>query len=249
MNTFFILGTALVAYGYFIVKLSMYIKNKYIWQGETSVIKNAPKWNLTAIVKRALDFFLAFFSSIIILWPIILVVMAISQNQIPTWGFDISAFAGFSLDLSLISGIEASGLRHPEIQSKSVITFDTSSLYAWYLFASTQLISAMVALFVVIQLRTIVISLQSGLSFSSDNAVRIKRIGIVAIAWNLIMPLIQYYGWGAFINELSFNTKGIQFYPAFEFNILGLLVGLLLIVLSGILTEAAQISSDQELTI
>jgi len=95
-----------------------------------------------------------------------------------------------------------------------MINFDTSSLYAWYLFASTQVISAMVAMFVVIQLRAIVISLQNGLSFSIENALRIKRVGIVTIAWNIVMPLIQYYGWGAFINEISFNTEGIRFFPA-----------------------------------
>ena len=249
MDTFFILGSALLVYAYVIFKLSLLVKRKYIWQGDTNIIKNAPKWSLTGIVKRLLDFFLAFFFVIIILWPPLLVVMAISQNEIPTWGFDIPAFAGFSLDLNVISGIEASGLRHPEIQGKSMVSFDTSSLYAWYLFASTQLVSAMVALFVVIQLRAMVMSLQSGLSFSPENAHRIKRIGIVVIAWNIVTPIIQYYGWGAFINEISFNTEGIQFYPAFELNVFGLLIGLLLMLLSGILTEAAQISTEQELTI
>jgi len=175
--------------------------------------------------------------------------MAISQNKISTWGFDIQAYAGFSLDLNLISEIAATGLRHPEIHGQSLITFDTSSLYAWYLFASTQILSAMVALFVVIQIRAMVMSLQSGLSFTPENAQRIKRIGIVTITWNVIMPIIQYYGWGTFINSISFNSEGIQFYPAFEFNVLGLLVGILLMVLSAILTEAAQISREQELTI
>jgi len=68
MDTFFILGMALVVYGYAVFKLSIRIKHKYIWQADASVIKCAPKWSLTGIVKRVLDFFLAFFYSIIILW-------------------------------------------------------------------------------------------------------------------------------------------------------------------------------------
>ena len=92
-------------------------------------------------------------------------------------------------------------------------------------------------------------SLQSGMSFSTENSSRIKRIGIVTIVWNLITPLIQYYGWGAFIKEITFNTDGILLYPAFELNVLGLLIGLLLMILSKILNEAAQISKEQELTI
>jgi len=111
------------------------------------------------------------------------------------------------------------------------------------------MISAMVALFVVIQIRAMVMSLQNGLSFSTENSTRIKHIGIVTVVWNIITPLIQYFGWGAFIKDIVFNTEGILFYPAFELNVLGLLVGLLIIVLSGLLNEAAQISQEQELTI
>jgi hypothetical protein len=249
MNTFVILGTSLLVYAYIVIKLSLHVKNKYISQLNSDVIKSAAKWSLTRIVNKILDFFLAFLYSIIILWPPLLIIMAISQNEISTWGYDITAFAGFSIDLNVISGIEATGLRNQEIHGQSMMTFDTSNLYAWYLFASTQVVSAIVALFVVFQLREMLISLQNGLSFSIENAHRIKRIGFVTITWNVVMPIVQYYGWGIFINDISINTKGIQFYPAFELNILGLLLGLLMMILSGILTEAAQISKEQELTI
>ena len=104
-------------------------------------------------------------------------------------------------------------------------------------------------MFVVIQFRAMVMSLQSGLSFSAENSMRIKRIGIATIVWNIFIPILQYFGWGAFIKGIVFNTQGIQFYPAFELNVLGLLTGLMLMVLSGLLNEAAQISKEQELTI
>ena len=249
MDSIFILGTALVVYIFIVVKISLYVKKKYNLQGDKLLINNTVKWSLTNIVKRTLDFFLAIFYAIVILWLPVLVVMAISQQQVDTWGFDVPAYAGYSFDFNQLQNVDVSGLRHPEISGKSIITFDTSSHYAWYLFAATQFISAMVALFVVIQLRAMVMSLQSGLSFSTENASRIKRIGIVTIIWNIITPLNQYYSWGAFIKEIVFNTRAIQFYPAFELNVLGLVIGLLLMVLSGLLNEAAQISREQELTI
>jgi hypothetical protein len=244
-----ILGFALVVYAFVVIKISLYVKNKYIGQGEKLPTNKTQSWNLTGIIKRVLDFFMAFFYAILVLWLPVILVMAISQQQIDTWGFDVTAYAGYSFDFNQLANVDVSGLRNPEISGKSIISFDTSSLYAWYLFAATQMISAMVALFVVIQIRAIVMSLQNGLSFSTENSIRIRRIGIVTIVWNIITPLIQYFGWGAFVKDIVFNTEGIQFYPAFEFNIFGLLVGFLLIVLSRLLNEAALISKEQEFTI
>lgn len=245
-----ILGAALIIYAVFVYKLSGIIKRKYLYETTTEPVINIPKWTLTNLVKRLLDIFLVFLFVIIIIWPIVLVVMGVSQNATPTtWGVDIAAFTGFKLDVNAIAGIETFGLRNPEIHGQSLMNFDTSSKYGWYLFLTTQLLSTIVALFVVVQLRAMVMSLQNGLSFSDDNALRIKRLGIVAIAWNVVMPFVQYFGWGAFIKEISFNTEGIQFYPAFELSAIGIVGGILLIILSGILTEAAQVSREQELTI
>jgi hypothetical protein len=244
-----ILGLPLVVYAYIVIKISLWVKKKYIWQEENLLINKVKNRNLISIVKHFLSFFMLLFYAIIVLWLPIMVVMAISQQQIDTWGFDVAAYAGYSFDFNQLPNIDVSGLRNPEISGSSIISMDTSSLYAWYLFTTTQLISAMVALFVLIQLRAMVVSLQNGLSFSTENSRRIKHIGIVTIVWNVVTPLVQYYGWGAFIKDIVFNTEGILFYPAFELNVLGLLVGLLIIILSGLLNEAAQISKEQELTI
>jgi hypothetical protein len=249
MNSVVILGLTLVVYAFVVIKISLYVKKKYIGQGVKLPITKTANWNLTGVVKRSLDLFMVFFYAIVVLWLPVIVVMAISQQQIDTWGFDVAAYAGFSFDFNQFANIEVSGLRNPEISGSSIITIDTSSLYAWYLFAATQMISAMTALFVVIQIRAMVMSLQNGLSFSTENSMRIKHIGIVTIVWNVITPLIQYFGWGTFIKDIVFNNEGILFYPAFEFNIFGLLVGFLLIVLSRILNEAALISKEQEFTI
>ena len=44
MDSIFILGTALLAYIFVVVKISLYVKKKYIWQGDNQLINNTAKW-------------------------------------------------------------------------------------------------------------------------------------------------------------------------------------------------------------
>ena len=109
MDSIFILGTALVVYIFIVVKISLYVKKKYNLQGDKLLINNTVKWSLTNIVKRTLDFFLAIFYAIVILWLPVLVVMAISQQQVDTWGFDVPAYAGYSFDFNQLQNVDVSG--------------------------------------------------------------------------------------------------------------------------------------------
>ena len=67
--------------------------------------------------------------------------------------------------------------------------------------------------------------------------------------WGIVMPLLQYFAWGSVVKDISFSSPGLQLYPAFELNVMGLLLGFLLIVLSDLLKEAAEMNTEQELTI
>jgi hypothetical protein len=51
------------------------------------------------------------------------------------------------------------------------------------------------------------------------------------------------------LNDIAFNVPGIQLFPAFELNIGWLFAGFAIIVLSGILREAANLHREQSLTI
>ena len=148
---------------------------KKIWTGSLVENKTANTMALTHVVKRFLDFFLILALIVVSIVPIVVVVMAISQAQVPTWGIDIGAFSGFMIDLNQISGIDATGVRKPEFSGKTIINIDTSNLYAWYLFIIISELSAFIALFVVIQLRAIVMSFQKGASFTEDNSKRLKK--------------------------------------------------------------------------
>ena len=110
---------------------------------------------LTKIVRRVLDFIFLLSLTAVLILPIIVVIMAISQSQSSTWGIDIGVFSEFMID--------------------------TSNLYAWYLFVIVSELSALISMFVVIQFRAIVMSFEKGMSFTQDNSQRIKKIGAVVI--------------------------------------------------------------------
>jgi len=249
MNTLSFLSMAILVYAGLVFWLFKQFKFKKIWQGPTSHNKDAIKSPLTLFVKRTLDFFLILFLLISLAIPVIAVVMAMSQSDVPTWGIDIGIFSGFKLNLAEMSGIEAIGVRHQEFSGKGLVSIDTSNLYAWYLFVVISQISALVALYVTNQLRNMVISLLSNMPFNKENPQRIRKIGLVIIIWNVINPLVQYFGWGSVINDITFNNTGIQLYPAFEVNVIAVLIGLMMILLSGLLNEAKLLKEEQELTI
>lgn len=243
-----ILLPALLIYVITIYWLLKRFQFEKIWTGNLADGFNQ-SGQLTRVVKRVLDGLLVFIVSILILWLPVMIVMGISQTQIATWGIDIAAFAGFEIDLNEIPGIAFEGLRHPEISGKTMLNLDTSNLYAWYIFAIYQQVSAATSLYVLIQIRAVVISLMKGLPFESENGTRLKRIGTVIVFWNVITPFFQYFGWGSVIEQISIGSSGIHLYPSFEINPLGILIGLLLYLLSGIMKEATAMRNEQELTI
>ncbi len=248
MNSMTLLIPAFIAYIGLVYWLLTRFKIKEIWRanGSAAVETNT---RLTGVVKRILDFFMAVYLIVLIMLLPVAVVMAISQNSNPTWGIDIVAFASFYIDINLLDGVDVTGLRHPEISGKTSINIDTSNLFAWYLFMFSQGIAALTGLYGVIQLRAIVISLRSGLSFNPENSKRIKKLGLVIIAWSLFNPFLQYFGWGKVIQEISFSSSAIQLTPAFQLNAGALFIGIMMLLLSGVLQEAAVISKEQELTI
>lgn len=207
---------------------------------------------LTRVVKRILDVFRILAIISLILWPLFVVGATIGQYSDPeSWGVDISVYSRFIIDLGAFSGdiAESAGVRDPVIGGKAMLNIDTSSLHALYLFTVITELGGIVLLYILIQLRALFASLVSGVTFTPENSGRIKKIGYVVIAWTLINPLLQYFGGRAILAEYSLDVPGIELSPAFEISGMGILIGLAIIVLAGVLDEAASMHKFQELTI
>lgn len=207
---------------------------------------------LTRIVKRILDVFRVLAIAGLILWPMFVLAATIGQSSHPeSWGVDIGVFSRLIIDLNAYAGgvLESAGVRDPVISATAVLSIDTSSLRALYLFTALTEIGGIVGLYVLIQLRALFASLESGISFTPENSGRIKNTGIVVIIWTAINPLLQYFGGRAILAEYSLNVPGIQLSPAFSINGMGILIGLAMIVLAGVLNEAASMHKAQQLTI
>lgn len=207
---------------------------------------------LARLVKRFLDliWFILLFTAVI--WPIAVIVVGLNipadAEQRTT---DVNIFIGFKihpdgpteLDLEAAAGgALISGRGEVKINN-------TRGLLAWYLSGAMTEIMGFIALYGLMQMRRLFASLIKGESFARENAGRIKNIGYVFIGWHISLPLLQYFGGRAVLNDIGFHVQGIQLYPAFEFNIAGIFAGFAIIVLSGILREAASIHEDQSLTI
>jgi hypothetical protein len=185
----------------------------------------------------------------VIAWLPLFLVVTISQYGNPEWGLDVSVYSGFRIDLAALPSVEAIGLRQPDISGRTMVDIDSSNRLALFLFAGSNLIFSIIVLYVVLQLRNIFVTLSTGEAFSTENVSRLTRVGYTVIAGYIAAPFMQYFGWGAVVNDISFSNEGIRLYPAYELNVPGMLIGLGVIVLAGVIKEAVALQDEQRLTV
>ncbi|MGD8339789.1 MAG: DUF2975 domain-containing protein [Gammaproteobacteria bacterium] len=207
------------------------------------------RYRLARGVRIVLSFLHAFAFFAVISWMPFFVAMTMSQLGQPEWGIDVSVYSGFRIDVDELPSVEAAGLRDAVITGRSPLDIDSSNRLAWLVFAASNLVSSVIVLYVVLQLRNIFVRLSEGEAFAGDNVSRLRRVGITVIGAYLASPLVQYFAWGAVVDEISFTTDAIRLYPAFELNPIGMLIGLGALVLAGVIREAAELKEEQRLTV
>ncbi len=207
---------------------------------------------LTRIVKRILDVGRIVALISLIAWPLAVAVIIVGQPSNPgSWGVDIDVYSGLTIDLNELTAdvTNSVGVRDSIIDGKAALKIDTSSPKALVVFALITELGGLVGFYVLLQFRALFGSLASGRSFSPANSARIKKIGFAIIAWTFVYPFLQYFGSRSILSEYVLNVPGIQLHPAFQISGLAIFVGLAMIVLSGVLSEATQIHDEQKLTI
>jgi len=124
-----------------------------------------------------------------------------------------------------------------------------ANMMQWFLYAFGKEIQALMLLFIVLHLRNIFASICNGEAFTTANALRLKRVGVVLFAAYLLDPLRQFWTWGMVIKGIHIDIMGFSFSPAVNPSFRGLFVALVVLVLSGVLAEAVRIQEEQRLTI
>ena len=165
----------------------------------------------------------------------------------------ITVSSAFKLDQSLLPDLEISGVNDTSIKGVITMTGNTSSQTAHYLFDTGILINLLFGLYFGLHARNLFASLSLGKAFTRKNATRLKKMAFVTIASQITVPLINYVVWRSALQHVSFNTGGFQLRPPFleswgpHLNLI--VFGLALLVLSGVLKEAKQVTDEQRLTI
>ncbi len=204
---------------------------------------------ITRLVKGYLDVMWYLFLALTVLMPIVGGVISVGYfseggNQ---WGVDLNAFMGIEIDLEQLTDMAANteGLRSGVISGKTLLNFETLSVTVWYIFIAVNEVMLLFVLYGLKQMRDMFASLVTNMYFTLENAGRLKKIGIAVISGNIIIPIIQYFGGRMMLDDITFNIPGVEIYPAFQNGGTGVFLGLLILILSGVAREAANIYQEQ----
>ncbi|MCK5423878.1 MAG: DUF2975 domain-containing protein [Emcibacter sp.] len=222
--------------------------------GEDIDVPSTQKANrLTRLVKLYLDAIWFLFLGIAVLLPFFAAVISIDYfaGQTGIWGVDLSVFWGFAINLEQLTdmSVNVQGLRDGVISGKAMMNIETISVVAWYLFIAINEVMLLIVLYSLYQMRGLFTSLVKGVYFTVENSIRIKKVGIAVILGNIIVPIMQYFGGRAMLDDIQFNIPGFEIYPAFQDVSDGLFLGILILILAGVAREAANIYEEQLRTI
>lgn len=208
---------------------------------------------LTKLVKRFLDLTWYLFILLAVVWPIVVMVVGLSISADPEQRHaDINMFSGFKINSDV-----STELAEPDQDGTTLLLSgrgdlkieNTDSRLSWYLSGAMSQVMLFIFLFGLWQMRRLFTSLAAGDTFTQENVEHVRVLAYVVIAWNVILPALQYVGGRLMLNDIAFDVPGMHLYPSFELDIGGIFVGLAILVLSGVLREAFSLKQDQALTI
>jgi hypothetical protein len=208
---------------------------------------------LTVLVKRFLDVIWFLFLIVAVIWPVTVMVIGLSIPSDPEQRHtDVNVFLNFHVNSEVSTELATSSDKGGELILSGrgdLKLSNTRSRLSWYLSGVISEVLAFIFLYGLLAMRKLFASLAEGSTFTEENAERIRKVGYVFIGWHIVSPVLQYFGSRTILNDIAFSAPGIQLYPGFEINIGGVFAGFAIIVLSGVLREAASIHREQSLTI
>ena len=108
-------------------------------------------------------------------------------------------------------------------------------------------VAASAWLYILHQLRGLLAALRAGATFVSQNELRMRRIGIAVIAFELGHALAVWAA-GLYL-EHTLVARGVRLRAHFALNVTVILLGLLLLVLAAAFRLGTELADDQALTV
>jgi Protein of unknown function (DUF2975) len=103
------------------------------------------------------------------------------------------------------------------------------------------------ALFVVIQLRSVFRTLREGRPFVPANATRLRWIAGGVIAGELVRAAVVFYE--NYYAMTHFSAQGLRFDIRPDLNVFGIVLGLIILVISEVFRAGTQLDEDRAMTI
>ena len=102
-------------------------------------------------------------------------------------------------------------------------------------------------LYIVHQLRALLAALRAGATFASQNELRVRRIGVAVIAFELGHALAVWAA-GVYL-EHALVARGVVLRSHFSVNVTVILLGMLLLALAAAFRVGSELAEDQALTV
>ncbi len=178
---------------------------------------------------------------------LILVLGGLAQSDRPAP--DMPVLVRIQVDQAALAPPEPGTVAEPStlVRGQGELRVRTRSKSAWTLLFLMIEITLAVLLYVYGQLRALIRSVVDQQPFLPDNAARVRRVGIVVIAWSFIAPALKLLVGVAMVDEVA--VRGLILEPPVDFRIETLFFGLAILVLAEVFQRASDLQADQSLTV
>jgi hypothetical protein len=185
----------------------------------------------------------------LVLIPLALLMVLGGVGQLDRPAPDLPVLARITIDEAALAAPEGRAAAEVStlVSGQGELRIRTRSKSAWTLLFLLIEILLAVLLYVYGQLRALLRSVLERQPFREENAFRIRRLGIVVIAWGAIAPFIKLVVGAAMISEVS--VRGLILAPPVELQFQTVFFGLAILVLAEIFRQASELQNDQSLTI
>jgi len=181
--------------------------------------------------------------------PVVLLLILGGLSRPDSLPPDMPVLARVYIDEAVLAPPEGAAAVEPStlVVGQGEMRIRTRSKAAWTLLFLTIEIILVVLLYVYGQLRALIRSVLDHQPFRAENAARIRRLGVVVVAWGAIAPLLKLFVGAAMVDEVA--VRGLVLKPPIDFQFETVFFGLAILVLSEIFRQAAELQNDQSLTV